>query len=321
MKVLTYFQYGSPEMLQLQEVEKPVPKDDEVLVKVHAVSLNASDMEMLTANPSYVRMWGFFKPKFNILGSDISGVVEAIGENVSQFKVGDEVFGDNFERWGGLAEYVSIPVNKLLQKPKDLTFEEAAALPQAGVVALQGLRDKGQIQSGQKVLINGAGGGAGTFAIQLAKHFGAEVTGVDNELKLELMRSLGADYVVDYQKEDFTKKGKQYDLIFDLVAHRSIFDHKRALNSNGKYVVAGGAIPQLLQTLFVGGLISIMSKKNMGILVHQQNKKDINYMVELLQNKKIVPIIDKTFPLENAADAFQYLLEGSAKGKVVIKIW
>ena len=318
MKALVYTQYGSPEMLQLQEVEKPIPKADEVLVKVHAVSLNASDVEMLTANPSYVRMWGLFKPKFNILGSDIAGVVEAIGKNVTQFKIGDEVFGDNFERWGGLAEYVSVPVNKLLQKPKDLTFNEAAALPQAGVVALQGLRDKGKIQSGQKVLINGAGGGAGTFAIQLAKIFGAEVTGVDNGLKLEMMRSLGADYVVDYQKVDFTKNGKQYDLIFDLVAHRSIFDHKRALSVHGKYVVAGGAIPQLLQTLFVGGFISMMSKKNMGILVHQQNEKDINYMVELLKNKKIVPIIDKTFSLNNGADAFRYLLEGRAKGKVVI---
>lgn len=318
MKAITYFQYGSPNNLQLQEVEKPSPKDDEILIKVHAVSLNASDMEMLTANPSYVRMWGLFKPKFTILGSDIAGVVEAVGKEVTQFKVGDEVFGDNFDRWGGLAEYVSIPANKLLQKPSSLTFEETASLPQAGVVALQGLRDKGQIQSGQKVLINGAGGGAGTFAIQLAKSFGAEVTGVDNGLKLELMRSIGADHVVDYQKEDFTKNGKKYDLIFDLVAHRSIFDHKRALSPNGKYVVAGGAIPQLLQTLFIGGFISMTSKKNMGILVHQQNEKDISYMVDLLKNKKIVPIIDKIFPLSNAAVAFQYLLEGRAKGKVVI---
>lgn len=320
MKAITYFQYGSPNVLQLQEVATPIPKDNEVLVKIHAVSLNASDMEMLTANPSYVRMWGLFKPKFNILGSDIAGVVEAVGKNVTQFKIGDEVLGDNFDRWGGLAEQVCVPVNKLLQKPKHLTFEEAAAIPQAGVVALQGLRDKGKIQSGQKILINGAGGGAGTFAIQLAKFFGAEVTGVDNGLKLEMMLALGADHVVDYTKEDFTNKDKQYDLIFDLVAHRSIFDHKRALNSNGRYVVAGGAIPQLLQTLFIGALITMTSSKNMGILVHEQNQKDINFMLELLENKKIKPVIDNVFPLEKAADAFRHLEKGHAMGKVVIKI-
>ena len=320
MKAIIYKSYGSHENLQLEEIEKPIPKENEVLIKVHAVSLNASDNEMLTATPSYVRMWGLFKPKFNILGSDVAGTIEAIGKNITQFKIGDEVFADVMERWGGLAEYVCIPESLLLEKPADMTFEEVAALPQAAVVALQGVRDKKEIKSGQKILINGAGGGAGTFAIQIAKLLGAEVTGVDHAEKFELMRSLGADYVIDYRKEDYTKNGKQYDKIVDFVAAHSIFKNKNALTSDGNYVVVGGAIPKLLSAGIWGALISLTGKKKMGILVHNQNKKDISYIIDLIQNKKIKPIIEKCYSLEETPKAFEHLGNGKALGKIVVSI-
>ena len=229
MKAIVYTEYGPPDVLQLKEIEKPIPKDNEVLIKVHAVSVNASDWEFLTGTPAYVRMWGLFKPKYKVLGSDIAGRAEAVGNSVKKFRPGDEVFGDILGSFGGLAEYACAPEDSLMLKPASMTFEQASAMPQAGLVALQGLCDKGQIQSGQRVLVNGAGGGAGTFAVQLAKSLGAKVTGVDSARKLELMRSIGADYVIDYRQEDFTRNGQQYDLILDLVARRSVFDNKRAL--------------------------------------------------------------------------------------------
>src|SRR5437870_5869086 len=229
MKAIVYRKYGPPDVLRLKEVERPTPTDDEVLIKVQAVSVNRSDWEILTGSPLYARIGGLLRPRHQILGSDIAGRVETAGRNVTLFQPGDEVFGDILGPMGGFAEYVCAREKALAIKPASMTFEEAAAIPQAAVIALQGSRDKGQVKPGQKVLINGAGGGAGTFALQLAKLYGAEVTGVDNTGKLDFMRSLGADHVIDYTREDFTSNGNQYDFILDLIAYRSAFDYARAL--------------------------------------------------------------------------------------------
>src|SRR5713101_5531134 len=249
MKAIVYTHYGSPDILQFKEVAKPTPTDDEVLIKVQAVSVNRSDWEGLRGKPLYARIGGLLKPRHHILGSDIAGRVEMAGRNIRQFQPGDEVFGDILGRNGGFAEYVCAREGALAVKPASMTFEEAAAIPQAGVIALQGIRDKGQVKPGQKVLINGAGGGAGSFAVQLAKLFGAEVTGVDNTGKLDFMRSLGADHVIDYTREDFTKNGKQYDLILDVIADRSVFAYKRALGPKGSCFVVGGSLATFFQIL------------------------------------------------------------------------
>ncbi|HEV2390398.1 MAG TPA: NAD(P)-dependent alcohol dehydrogenase, partial [Nitrososphaerales archaeon] len=267
MKALVYSRYGLPEVLHLKEVSRPVPKEDEVLVKVRAVSLNRSDWERLRGTPWFVRFGGFFRPRHHILGSDVAGRVEAVGRNVERIRPGDEVFGDLMERAGGLAEYVCVRERLLAVKPGSLTFEEAATMPQAGVIALQGIRDKGRVKQGQRVLINGAGGCTGVFAVQLAKSFGAEVTGVDNSGKLEFMRSLGADHVVDYSQEDFTKSGHQYDLILDVVGNRSVFDYNKALSPGGLYLAVGGSLFTLLQILFLGALIGRRTGRRMRILV------------------------------------------------------
>jgi len=320
MKVIVYEEYGSPDVLALRKVEQPIPADDEVLIKMQAASLNASDLEFLRAHPAYVRMWGLFKPKNKILASDIAGIVEAVGAKVTQFKPGDAVMGDVFERWGGLAEYVCAPEKALIKKPDTMTFEEAAAFPQAAVVALQGLRHKGAIQPGQKVLINGAGGGAGSFAIQLAKLQGAEVTGVDNSHKLELMRSLGADQVIDYTQADFTMNGQRYDKILDLAATHPIAHYIRALSSEGVYAMVGGSVPQVLKTLTQGTLVSLTTKKSIGLLMHRPNTTDLTYIAELHAAGKIVAAIDKQYPLCETADAFRYLASGQVCGKVVIRM-
>jgi NADPH:quinone reductase-like Zn-dependent oxidoreductase len=306
-------------VLQLKEVEKPAPKDDEVLVRVHAVSLNASDWEFLTGTPLYTRIWGLLRPGYRILGSDIAGRVEAVGTNVTQFKRGDLVFGDILESKGCLAEYACAPETKLRLKPDNLTFEQAAAIPQAASVALQGLRDKGQLRQGERVLINGAGGGAGSFAIQMAKYFGAEATGVDSTEKLDMMRSIGADHVIDYTKEDFTRNGQLYNLILDFVAHRSIFDYRRALSPDGRYVMVGGFWGPILQALFLGPLISMVSHRKMGMLLAKPNK-DLDYINELIESGKVVPVIDKHYSLDEVPAAFRYLGEGHAKGKLVINL-
>jgi len=232
MKAIVRYQYGSPEVLKLEEVEKPTPKDDEVLIKIHAVSINGSDREGLIGKPLYVRIGGLRKPGYLILGSDIAGRVEQAGKSITHFRPGDEVFGKIPGYHGGFAEYACAPESTLLRKPDSLTFDEAAAIPQGGVIALNGIREKGQVQPGQHVLINGAGGSAGSFAVQLAKLYGAEVTGVDNAFKIDFLRSLGADLVIDYTREDFTKTGKQYDLILDLIAHRSVFAYRRGAKPN-----------------------------------------------------------------------------------------
>jgi NADPH:quinone reductase-like Zn-dependent oxidoreductase len=320
MKAIVYTEYGLPDVLQLKEVERPTPKDNEVLIKVHAVSVNASDWEYLRGRPLYARLGGLRKPRKRILGSDIAGQVEAVGTNVKQFQLGDEVFGDILDLMGGFAEYVCAPENKLALKPASMTFEEAAAIPQAAVIALQGIRDKGQVQSGQRVLINGAGGGAGTFAVQLAKLYGAEVTGVDNTGKLDLMRSLGADHVIDYTQEDFTENGRQYDLILDVVAHRSVFAYKRALRPNGSYFFVGGSVATIFQILLLGPWIRRTTGKKIRILAVQPNTEDVNFMKELSEAGKVTPVIDRTYPLSEVPDAIGYVGEGHAKGKVVITV-
>jgi NADPH:quinone reductase-like Zn-dependent oxidoreductase len=320
MKAMVYEKYGPPDVLELKEVAKPVPGDDEILVEVHAASLNASDWEFLTARPRYVHLWGPFRPRFKILGSDIAGRVEAVGGNVTQFQPGDEVFGDVMMSWGGFAEYVCACEDQLVRKPAGMTFSEVAALPQAGVVALQALRDKGGIQSGQKVLINGAGGGAGSFAIQIAKMYGAEVTGIDRRSKLDFMRSIGADHVIDYTREDFAQCSRRFDLIVDFIAHRSIFDYRRVLSDQGNYVLVGGSVPRILQTLFLGPLIEMVGSKKMGILGHRQNTVDMAHMAKLCETGRVVPAIDRRYSLGEVADALRYLGEGHAKGKVIITL-
>ena len=318
MKAVVYTQYGPPDVLQLREVAIPSPSDDEVLIKVEAVSLNRSDWETLIGKPLYARIGGLRKPRRQILGSDIAVRVETVGRNVKRLQPGDEVFGDILGRMGGFAEYVCAREGALALKPAGMTFEEVATIPQAGVIALQGIRDKGQVRPGHKVLINGAGGGAGTFAVQLAKLYGAEVTGVDDTGKLAFMRSLGADHVIDYTREDFTKHGKQYDLILDLVAYRSVFAYQRALRSTGKYFAVGGSVATLIRILLLGPWIRRSTGKNIRVLAVQPNLKDMLQITELVEAGKVVPAIDRRYPLSEVPEALRYLGKGRAKGKVVI---
>lgn len=320
MKAVVYTEYGSPDVLQYKEVATPAPKDDEVLIKVHATSVNRSDWEGLIGQPLYARIGGLFKPRRQILGSDIAGVVAAVGKKHKQFQLGDEVFGDILTSLGGFAEYVCVRGGVLALKPAGVSFIEASTIPQAGVIALQGLREIAKMQPGQKVLINGAGGSTGLFAIQLAKLYGAEVTGVDNAGKLDFIRSLGADYVIDYTREDFTRNGQQYDLILDLVAHRSAFDLPRALRPNGTYFFVGGSVAKLFQILLWGPWIKRTTGKHVRLLAVQPNVNDMLHMTELCAAGKIRPVIDRIYPLEQTPAALRSLGEGRAKGKIVITV-
>jgi NADPH:quinone reductase-like Zn-dependent oxidoreductase len=323
MKAIVYTEYGSAEVLQLKEVGKPAPADDEVLVKTHASSVNAADWRMMRADPFLVRLYaGLLKPtRFQTLGADIAGRVEAVGKNVRQFQPGDEVYGDVFASgFGGFAEYKCARENELVLKPANLSFEEAAAVPLAALTALHGLRDMGQIQPGQQVLINGASGGVGTFAVQLAKYFGAEVTAVCSTDKVELARSLGADHVIDYTRVDFTRSGRQYDLILAVNGNRSIFDYRRALSPRGIYVMTGGNTAQLFQALLLGPWISMLGKQKMGALTSTPNQKDLLLIKELLESGKLKPVIDRRYPLSEVPEAIRYVEEGHAKGKVVITV-
>lgn len=322
MKAIVYTKYGPPEVLQLKEIDKPIPEDNEVLVKVQAASVNAGDWRLMRADPFPVRLSsGFLKPKHNILGSDIAGLVEAVGRNVKQFQPGDAVFGDlSRGGFGAFAEYACINESALVLKPANTTFEQAAAIPSASVTALQGLRDKGKIKSGQKVLINGASGGVGTFAVQIAKSFGAEVTAVCSTRHLEMVRSIGADYVIDYTQEDFTKNGQSYDLILSANGYHSLSDYKRALSPNGIYVRSGGSGAQMFQTMLMGPLISMTGSKKMGNLLAKPNQKDLIFMQELVETGIVVPVIDRCYPLSEVAKAICYLEEGHARGKVVITL-
>jgi NADPH:quinone reductase-like Zn-dependent oxidoreductase len=320
MKAVVYARYGPPEVLRFTDVEKPAPKDKEVLVRVHAVSLNRSDWEGLRGKPLYSRITGPFRPRYHILGSDIAGRVEATGRDATLFQPGDEVFADILSSMGGFAEYVCAPESTLARIPAGMTYEEAAALPQAGAIALQGIRDKGQVQPGQKVLINGAGGGSGMYAVQLAKLSGAEVTGVDNTEKLEFMRSLGADYIIDYTREDFTENGRTYDVILHLAGHRSIFAHKGSLLPGGRYLYVGGSVATLLQALLIGPLIGRAEGKKLRLLAVRLGAQHLAPIVELCQAGKITTVIDRRYRLHEVPEALRYLGEGHAKGKVVITV-
>ncbi len=322
MKAIVYTHYGSPDVLQLKEVAKPTPKDDEVLIKVYAAAANAGDWHLLRGVPFLVRLVsGILKPKNTILGADIAGRVEAVGRNVTQFQPGDEVFGDvSGCGFGGFAEYVCARENALALKPANLSFEEAAAVPSAGVTALQGLREKGQIKLGQKVLINGASGGVGTFAVQIAKSFGAEVTGVCSTRNVDMVRSIGADQVIDYTQEDFTKNEQRYDLIFAANGYHPISAYKRALSPRGMYVMTGGSSAQMFQAMLLGPWISMTGSKKMGNLLKKSNQKDLALMKELLEASKVVPVIDRRYPLREVAEALRYVEAGHAQGKVVITV-
>ena len=321
MKAIMYNKYGTTEVLKLNEVEKPALQNNEVLIKVHAASVNSWDWELLRGKPFLARLGGLFKPKHNILGADIAGQVVAIGKEVKHLLPGDEVFGDiSWCGWGGFAEYVCAHEDALSLKPASMTFEEAASIPQAAVLALQGLRDKGKIKEGQKVLINGAGGGVGTFALQIAKLYRADVTCVDRAEKLNMLLSMGADQVIDYTQEDFTQKGKSYELILDIVGYRSIFEINRILSLNGTYIMVGGSLYRILQCLLLAPLFSKIYGKKVSLLAYKPNRNDQNYLKELFMEGTVVPVIDKQHPLSKAADAVRYLGEGHAKGKVIIHV-
>jgi NADPH:quinone reductase-like Zn-dependent oxidoreductase len=322
MRAIVYHQYGSPDVLQLEEVEKPTPKDDEVLIKVSSASVNALDWHLLSADIFLVRLnSGLTKPKQQILGADVAGTVEAVGQNVKQLRPGDEVFGDIFDSGlGGFAEYVCTKEDALVIKPANLSLEEAAAIPVAALTALQGLRNKGQIQSGQKVLINGASGGVGTFAVQIAKAFGAEVTAVCSTGNMDTVRSLGADQVIDYTKEDFTKSDQQYDMILAVNGYHPIFDYKRALRPKGRYVMSGGTMAQFGQVVLLGPVISMTSSQKMGNFMAKANHNDLLVIKELVEAGKVKPVIDRRYQLSETAEAMRYLGAGHAKGKIVITV-
>ena len=319
MKAIVYEKYGTPDVLQLKEAAKPVPGEDEVLVKVHAASINDWDLGLLYGDFINRMLNGLRKPRRNILGSDIAGKIETVGKKVKRFKAGDDVYGDLSGQWGGFAEYVCAPEKSLSLKPAAMSFEEAAAIPQAAMLAVQGLIDKGKIHAGQKLLINGAGGGVGTFGIQIAKLYGVEVTGVDHTSKLDMMRSIGFDHVIDYLKEDFTKNGQRYDLILDTKTNRSMFDYIRALSSNGVYVTVGGSMSRLLQNLLLRPWIFMICKKHMRLVALKTNK-DLDYMNELFEAGKVKPVIDGPYKLEEFREAFRVFDKAEHKGKVVITI-
>jgi NADPH:quinone reductase-like Zn-dependent oxidoreductase len=319
MKAIVYSEYGTTDVLELKEIDKPIPKEDEILIKVYAVSINDWDLGLLQGDPINRLLNGLFKPKIKILGSDIAGRIEAVGKNVRKFQPGNEVYGDLSGRWGGFAEYVCAREDALALKPTSMSFEEASAIPQAAMLAIQALRDKGQIRSGQKLLINGAGGGVGTFALQIAKLYGVEVTGVDRKGKLDMMRSIGFDHVIDFKQEDFTRNGKSYDLILDVKTNRSIFDYTRVLSRNGIYVTVGGSMIRLLQALFLAPLISMINKKKICFVALKSNK-DLDYMNELFEKGKVKAVIDRTYRLDEVPEALRFFSEGDHKGKVVITV-
>jgi NADPH:quinone reductase-like Zn-dependent oxidoreductase len=324
MKVITHCEYGGPEVLKVEEIEKPVPNDNQLLVKVRAASVNPLDLTI--RGPLLLRpVFGLRKPKDTRLGVDYSGTVEAVGKNVTNFKSGDEVFGG---KNGAIAEYVCVLADRaVVLKPANMTFEQAAAVPVAAITALQGLRDKGKIQAGQKILINGASGGVGTFAVQIAKSFGAEVTGVCSTRNVDLVRSIGADHVIDYTKEDFTKTDQRYDLIFDLVGNHSFSERRRILNPNGICVMAGiggagwhdgmamrlaGELNAYVRSRFV--------RQKFITYIAQFNKPDMMVLADLLQSGKMTPVIDRTYKLSETPDALRYLEQGHARGKVVVTV-
>lgn len=317
MKAVVRVRYGPPDVLQYAEVAKPIPKNNEVLIHVCAAAVNPVDLYRMRGAP--LIRWAS-APKQKILGCDIAGRVEAGGKHVKQFRAGDEVFGVTGLEGGRFGEFACAIEDKLALMPTNISFEAAAAVPIAALTALQGLRDKGQIQRGQKVLVDGASGGVGTFAIQIAKSFGAEVTAVCSPRNLEGARCIGADHVIDYMREDFTKSGARYDLIFGANAHHSIFDYRRALNQNGICVVAGGGVAQMLQAFLLGPLLSQIGSKKIRCFLASVNQKDLVCVKGLLETGKVVPVINRRHPLSDAAEALRYLEEHHARGKIVLNV-
>jgi NADPH:quinone reductase-like Zn-dependent oxidoreductase len=322
MKAIVYRSYGPPDVLRLEDVPRPVAGDGQVLVRVHAASANPADWHVMRADPAFVRlMAGLRKPKFRILGADIAGRVEAVGKDVQQFQPGDEVFGDVSQSgFGAFAEYAAVPETALVLKPAGLGFEEAAAVPLAALSALQGLRDRGRVQPGHRVLINGASGGVGTFAVQIAKAFRAEVTGICSSRNVELVRSIGADRVIDYTREDFARRPERYDLILDCAAFRSVSDYRPALKPQGRYVMVGGATARMLQLVLLGPWTAITGSQKMELLISRPNQKDLLMLKDLIEAGKVAPVIDRRYQLHEVPDAIRYLEEGHARGKVVITV-
>lgn len=321
MKALVYDRYGPPDVLRVEEVELPKPKSHEVLVAVGAASVNSWDWDLMRGKPFMNRIGAFRTPRYRTLGADIAGRIVAVGESVALFQPGDKVYGDlSGCGWGGFAEYCCADAEALAVIPAGLSMDQAAALPQAAVLALQGLRDQGKLAPGEHVLFNGAGGGVGTFGIQYAKALGAEVTGVDKAEKLSALRSLGADHVVDYESEDFTTGGSRYDLILDVVGLRSFFAIKRALKPGGRYIMVGGATSRLLQTLAMAPLTAWLEKKKAGLLIHKPKAEDLLTWNALVEAGQVRPVIDRQYTLSEAAEAIRYFGEGRAVGKVVIRM-
>jgi NADPH:quinone reductase-like Zn-dependent oxidoreductase len=320
MKAIVRTRYGPPGALQFTEVAKPTPTADEVLIALYAASVNPLDLFSMRGAPIIRLIPGLRTPKQQVLGCDIAGRVEAVGRQVKQFQPGDEVFGVTGFAGGGFAEYACAREDKLALKPANSSFEDAAAVPIAAITALQGLRDKGRIQQGHKVLIDGASGGVGTFAVQIAKSFGAEVTAVCSTRNVDTAQSIGADHVIDYTREDFTQSGQGYDLILGANAHHSIFDYRRALRQDGIYVIAGGGLPQIFQAMLLAPLLSRMGSKKMCFFIAKINRKDLVLLKDLLETRKVVPVIDRRYPLSEAAKALRYLEEGHAQGKIVITV-
>ncbi len=317
MRAIVNRRYGPPEVMRLEEVDRPKPAEGQVLIEVRATSVNASDVEFLTARPAYIRGFGMFAPKFRVLGSDVAGTVVEVGPAVTEWKEGDDVFGDLLYSFGGFAEYCAAPATELTRKPPELSFEVAAALPQSAVIGVQGLRDRG-VAEGMLVAINGAGGGAGTFAVQIAKRLGAEVTAIDSAAKLDLLRELGADHVVDYAKTDFTATGTTYDLILDLVAAHSMRDYHRALRPGGRYLMVGGHVPNLLAVNTVGRLLS-RGDRTLELCIVTPNR-GLDWVVDRVVAGDLRAVIDQTYPLEEAAEAVRHVAEGRAYGKVVVTV-
>ena len=322
MKAIVYHSYGSPDVLKCEEIAKPAPKDNEVLVKVRAASLNPLDWRLMKGQPSALRIFfGLRRPRFGRPGVDVAGVVESVGKNVTRFKPGDEVFG---ACRGACAEYASAPESRLAVKPSNVTFEQAASVNVAALTALQGLRDKGSLQPAQKVLINGAAGGVGTFAVQIAKWLGAQVTGVCSTRNLEMVRSIGADRVIDYTREDFTKSGQRYDVILDNVANHPLSAIRRVLNPKGRYIMVGAPhSPSMIELL--GGLLkplmlSLFVSQKLSFFIAKPNKEDLTMIGELISSGKVTPVIDRRYRLSEVPEAIRYLEEGHARGKVVIVV-
>jgi NADPH:quinone reductase-like Zn-dependent oxidoreductase len=320
MKAAVSTRYGPPDVVQVLDVEKPAPLDNEVLIQVRAASVNPLDLFAMRGAPLIRRIPALRTPKHKILGCDIAGRVEAVGRHVKQFQPGDDVFGVRGFAGGGFAEYACAPEDKVALKPANRSFEDAAAVPVAGVTALQGLRDKGRIQRGQKVLIDGASGGVGTFAVQIAKSFGAEVTAVCSTRNIETARSIGADHVIDYTVEDFTKSGRRYDLILGANARHSIFDYRRALNQDGIFVLVGGGAVQILPAVLLRPFLSRITSRKTCFFIAKMNQKDLVFLKDLVEAGSVVPVIDRRYPLSDVAEALRYLEAGHARGKVIITV-